>query len=368
MNAVDATKTRESVQNYYGTELQSSEDLQTNACCTAGAPPKYIQDAINNLHPTTVSKYYGCGLCMPSYDMTGASVLDLGCGAGRDVYIAAQLVGEEGRVVGVDMTEEQLGAAKEHQDFHAEKFGFKNTAFHLGYLESLDEIKELEPNSFDIIISNCVINLVTDKAKVLKSCYDLLKPGGEMYFSDVYSNRRVPMSLQQNPLLWGECLSGALYWNDFENMARKVGFADPRLVEDAPITIESQEVDQMILDEGHGAIEFYSATYRLFKMDMLEPHCEDYGQAVIYNGSIPRAQSGWRLDKHHIFETGKIHPVCGNSWNMLKENPRIAPHFSFVGNFDRHYGIFDGCGTSMPYDLPFEAADKSGGKGGGGCC
>ena len=197
--------------NYYGKELLSSEDLKTNACCTAGSPPKYIQDAINKINPEVVSKYYGCGLCLPQYPLDGAKILDLGCGAGRDVYIASQLVGPTGQVVGVDMTEEQLAVAKKHQAYHAERFGFSNVDFRQGYLEELADLK-LEPGSFDVIISNCVINLCTDKEAVLKECLNLLKPGGELYFSDVYSNRRVPKSLQENDVLWGECLSGALYW------------------------------------------------------------------------------------------------------------------------------------------------------------
>uniref|UniRef100_A0A7S3DU83 Arsenite methyltransferase n=1 Tax=Entomoneis paludosa TaxID=265537 RepID=A0A7S3DU83_9STRA len=360
-------ETRDSVKNYYGNELQTSDDLATNACCTAGAPPKYIQDCINNLHPSTVSRYYGCGLCLPFYDMEGCSVLDLGCGAGRDVYIASQLVGPKGRVVGIDMTTEQLDAAREQKSFHAEKFGFDNTEFHQGYLESLDDIEALEKGSFDVIISNCVINLCTDKPAVLKACYDLLKPGGEMYFSDVYANRRVPQVLQDDPLLWGECLSGALYWNDFENMAIQAGFSDPRLVEDAPITIENSDVRDMVSREGHGAMEFYSATYRLFKMDDLEPACEDYGQAVIYKGTIPRAASGWTLDKGHTFETGKIHPVCGNTWYML-HNAQVKDHFEFVGDFSRHYGIFEGCGSSLPYSKASESGVAPTKGEGGGCC
>jgi 2-polyprenyl-3-methyl-5-hydroxy-6-metoxy-1,4-benzoquinol methylase len=204
-------ETRASVSKYYGKELASSDDLKTNACCTAGSPPKYIQDAINKINPEVVSKYYGCGLCLPQYPLEGAKILDLGCGAGRDVYIASQLVGPSGKVVGVDMTEEQLAVAKKHQEYHADKFGFSNVEFRQGYLEELSDL-QLEPGSFDVIISNCVINLCTDKDAVLKECLNLLKPGGELYFSDVYSNRRVPKSLQENEVLWGECLSGALYW------------------------------------------------------------------------------------------------------------------------------------------------------------
>jgi len=359
---IDET-TRASVQDYYGKELSNSDDLKTNACCTAGAPPTFIQQAINNINPEVVSKYYGCGLCLPQYPLEGANMLDLGCGAGRDVYIASQLVGPTGKVVGVDMTTEQLDVAKKHQAYHAEKFGFDNVEFKEGYLEQLGDLN-LPKESFDVIISNCVINLCTDKEAVLSECLSLLKPGGELYFSDVYSNRRVPMSLQKNEVLWGECLSGALYWNDFENMARKVGFTDPRLVEDAPITILNDEVQQTISKSGFDALEFYSATYRLWKVP-LEPHCEDYGQAVIYKGNMERYPSGWLLDKHHFFEKGKIHPVCGNTYRMLNDT-RLKEHFDFIGNWDIHYGIFEGCGSMLPYD----SSDAASGKGAatGGCC
>lgn len=375
MDATSSASIRDSVSKYYGETLQSSDDLQTNACCTAGAPPKHIQDCISQIHPTVVSKYYGCGLCVPDL-LDGKTVLDLGCGAGRDVYIAAQLVGKEGKVIGVDMTKEQLDVAKEYQSYQAEKFGFDNVKFHQGLIEKLDEIESLKDNSVDIIISNCVINLCPDKEAVLKSCHRLLKPGGELYFSDVYANRRVPQSLVEDEVLWGECLSGALYWNDFQNLAKKCGFADPRLVEDARITVDSAEVEQTIKKSGNDDLEFFSATYRLFKIDELEPFCEDYGQAVIYKGTIPRFESGYSLDDHHYMETGKIFPVCGNTYRMLKDT-RFEEHFEFIGNWDKHYGIFDGCGTSIPYSsaqVPLEgktgkgSAPASGGGGGGGCC
>jgi arsenite methyltransferase len=208
-------ETRASVSKYYGEKLQTSDDLKTNACCTAGSPPKYIQDAINNINPEVVAKYYGCGLCLPQYPLEGTSVLDLGCGAGRDVYIASQLVGPTGKVVGVDMTDEQLEVANKHLDYHTEKFGYSNVEFKKGYLEQLSDLK-LEPGSFDVIISNCVINLCTDKEAVLKECLNLLKPGGELYFSDVYANRRVPQVLQDDEVLWGECLSGAVCQREYE--------------------------------------------------------------------------------------------------------------------------------------------------------
>jgi len=362
---VDKSDIQKSVTEYYGKTLQSSDDLKTNACCTSHVANPTVNSAISKIHPNVLAKYYGCGFCTPDL-LDGMTVLDLGCGAGRDVYIASQLVGPNGRVIGVDMTEEQLVTAREHQSFHAEKFGFDNVEFYNGLIERLDDIDSLEDGSVDIIISNCVINLCPDKEAVLQSCHRLLKEGGELYFSDVYSNRRVPQSLREDEVLWGECLSGALYWNDFHNLAKACSFKDPRLVEDAIITVNNKAVQNKIEAGGHGDLEFFSATYRLIKLDSLEPHCEDYGQAVIYKGTIPRFESGWSLDDHHYMETGKVFPVCGNTFNMLKKT-RFEAHFEFIGDFSKHYGIFDGCGTSIPY-TSVKGGQGSTSSGDGGCC
>ena len=224
------------------------------------------------------------------------------------------------------MTDEQLATANEYIDYHREAFAFEkaNVCFKKGYIERLDELG-LQDESFDIIVSNCVINLSPDKEAVLKQAYRLLKPGGELYFSDVYSDRRIEAALATDPVLYGECLSGALYWNDFQNLAKKCGFADPRLVEDRRLTINNKQIEDLI-----GHINFYSATYRLFKLD-LEQDCEEYGQAVIYKGTIEGHKNKFVLDKHHEIETGKIFPVCGNTFKMLHET-RFKEHFEFYGN------------------------------------
>ena len=188
-----------------------------------------------------------------------------------------------------------------------------------------------------------MINLSPDKDSVLKEAYRVLKPGGELYFSDVYSDRRIPRNLVENPILYGECLSGALYWNDFINLAKKSGFKDPRLVEDSRITIKNKSIEDLI-----GHINFYSATYRLFKIDDLEPACEDYGQAVIYNGKIPNCPKAFVLDCHHTIIKGKVFLVCGNTFNMLKKT-RFAQFFEFIGDTSEHFGIFQDCGTDVPF-------------------
>ena len=349
---------KDSVKEYYGKVLQSSADLQTDACCTNMDIPDYLKRAFSNVHDEVAARYYGCGLVMPQ-KLEGMRILDLGSGSGRDCYVLAQLVGEQGAVVGVDMTDEQLEVANRHVDWHTEKFGYKksNVQFLKGYIEKLDEL-DLAHESFDIIVSNCVINLSPDKEAVLEQAYRLLKPGGELYFSDVYSDRRVEQSLVDDPVLYGECLSGALYWNDFQNLAKKTGFIDPRLVEDRPLGIDNAKIAALI-----GHISFFSATYRLFKLAGLETHCEDYGQAVVYRGGIDQNEHHFLLDKHHLIEKGKVFPVCGNTYRMLNES-RFAAHFEFIGNADTHYGIFDGCGTA----LPFSDASIISKESEGGCC
>lgn len=331
------------LKSYYGKELESTADLKTNACCTMERPPAYISEILSSLHDEVKDKYYGCGLCIPEY-IKGLHLLDLGSGSGRDCYIASALVGEQGSVTGVDMTDEQLAVANKYKDFHAEAFGYKqaNTEFLKANIDNLQELG-LSAETFDIVISNCVINLVLDKAKVLRDIFYLLKEGGEFYFSDIYADRRIPEELKKDPVLWGECLSGALYWNDFLRMAKEAGFADPRVVKSNPVTVENENLSQKL-----GNIRFHSVTYRLFKISGLESDCEDYGQAVAYKGTIPRNEEAFDLDVHHHFEKGKVVPVCGNSFRMLHDT-RFNKHFEFIGNWDNHFGIFEGCGTEMPF-------------------
>ena len=347
----------EAVKNYYGKVLKSSEDLKTSACCDGGGVPSYLEPLLANVHEEVRAKYYGCGIIVPTA-LEGTRVLDLGSGSGRDVYMIAQLVGPNGEVVGVDMTDEQLATAEAHSEWHMRRFGFArpNVRFLKGYIERLEELG-FEPASFDVIVSNCVINLSIDKSAVLRGAYDLLKPGGELYFADVYCDRRLPDSVRADPVLYGECLGGALYWNDFLPMAKRAGFLDPRLVTSKPLDIKNEAMKRKI-----GQAKFFSATYRLFKLDGLEPACEDYGQVVIYKGSLPDQPDAFELDGHHLIETGKVFPVCGNTWRMLADT-RFAPHFDLIGDFSTHYGIFPDCGTAIPFATRTFAASKA-----GSCC
>lgn len=260
------TDIHENVQDYYSKELQQSSDLKTDACCSKAEIPSFIKNILTKIHPEVLSRYYGCGLVFPP-KLEGCRVLDLGCGSGRDVYILSSLVGQQGHVVGVDMTKEQLDIANGFIDYHRKQFGFEksNVEFRLGKIEELTDDCELQINSFDVVVSNCVVNLSPDKKKVLEQVYQMLKPGGEFYFSDVYSDRLVPEALRQNKILWGECLSGAIRESDLVSNALDIGFTRPLLVTQQPIGVNNMELEELI-----GDIKFTSSTYRLFKNKSIE--------------------------------------------------------------------------------------------------
>ncbi len=336
----EISTTKSAVQEYYGQTLQTSSDLQTDACCTADALPEFAKPIVSKIHSEVLEKYYGCGIVIPE-NLKGAKILDLGSGSGRDCYVLSHLVGESGEVIGVDMTDEQLKVANRHRKYMAEQFGYtkSNVQFLKGDIEKLGELN-LEPGTFDCIISNCVVNLAEDKQAVLNQAFRLLKNGGEMYFSDVYADRRVPETLKKDPVLYGECLSGALYWNDFNKMARQAGFLDARKVESRPLAIDNKTVAAKV-----GAIQFSSITYRLFKFEGLEEDCEDYGQAVRYKGTIAEQPHFFQLDESHCFEAGRSYTVCGNTYKMLADT-RFREHFEFWGDFSTHYGLYQDCGTA----------------------
>lgn len=322
------------VRSYYGETLHSSSDLRTTACCSIGAMPAHLATILARLHPEVRDRFYGCGSPLPPA-LDGASVLDLGCGSGRDVYLLSALVGENGRVIGVDMTEQQLEVAERHRAFHAQAFGHarSNVELHLGDLADLAALG-INDASVDAVVSNCVLNLVPDKPRAFAEIFRVLKPGGELYFSDVFSDRRLPRELLADPVLLGECLAGALYVEDFRRLLAGLGVEDARVCARSPIALTDNAIERKI-----GFANFESITWRAFKLP-LEDRCEDYGQVATYLGTLGEYRHAFDLDDHHHFETDKPLRVCGNVADMLSAS-RYAAHFRIDGDKRRHFGLFD---------------------------
>jgi radical SAM/Cys-rich protein len=329
---------KKNVQRYYGEELQGTSDLKTGACCATDSLPEYIKNVLALINHEITARYYGCGSPIP-FCVEGLRALDMGCGTGRDSYVMSKLVGENGFVYGIDMTENQIAVAKRHINEQMIRFGFgsPNVEFIHDNMENIT--RHIQEESIDLVISNCVINLAEDKEAVLKEIYKILKWGGEFYFSDVYADRRSPDEVRRHPLLFAECLGGALYHKDFIRIARGAGFPDPRIVSQREIDITNPEIRDLT-----GNIRFYSITYRLWKLRGLEDACEDYGHIVIYRGGIPVSPFSFELDASHIFYKNKPERVCGNTVLMLSKT-RFSRYFEIIGDFKEHFGEFKECGN-----------------------
>jgi arsenite methyltransferase len=335
----DQLDVKEAVKHYYGSELSGTADLKTGACCTADSMPVHARRVLPYIAEEIKQKYYGCGSPVP-VALHGLKVLDIGCGTGRDCYILSKLVGENGFVTGIDMTENQIAVADKYLAEQTGRFGYKapNVKFICDDIDNLGEYFTEE--SLDLIISNCVVNLVEAKEDLISKIYRILKPGGEFFFSDIYADRRLPDELRSDPVLYGECLGGALYCKDFERIARRSGFIDPRVVSKRVVDISNDEIRNLV-----GNVTFYSITYRLWKLEGLEDACEDYGHTATYTGGIPESPFTFMLDATHVFEMDRPERVCGNTALMLSET-RFRGYFRITGSFDKHFGSFNVCGTT----------------------
>jgi len=319
----------EGVKEYYGQTLKTSESLKTSACTACERPHDKIARIIEKIPKEVNSKFYGCGFPTP-LGIEGMRVLDLGCGSGRDCYIASALVGEQGRVIGVDMTKEQLAVARAHaKEYCTGELGYSdsNMSFLEGYIESLSEIG-IEEGSVDLIISNCVVNLSVNKEAVLKQLHRALAFGGEFQFSDVFSDQVLPQAVRTHKVLVGECLGGAMEESEFLALAQETGFLRPQMVTKKEIEVHDPELRSLL-----GSARFYSITYRLFKIpEKMRFSCCDK-RVVAYNGSFQGSPSEYKLNSSLTFGAhvnqevkGDVASILHNTWvSKFFEVPCCAP-------------------------------------------
>ncbi|XP_035828612.1 arsenite methyltransferase isoform X1 [Aplysia californica] len=339
------------VKEYYGKILTKSSDLKTGACTSQpGKYPKFIREAIGAVHQEVTDKYYGCGPVFPPA-LRGSSVLDLGSGSGQDCYILSKLVGQDGEVVGLDMTDEQLAVANKYIDYHTQLYGYSkpNISFVKGNMELMQEAG-IPSNKFDLIVSNCVINLAKDKRAVLKEAYRALKDGGELYFSDVYADKDLPANIREHEELWCECVVGALWWRDLYRLAEEIGFSTPRMVTAGLFSIDDKSYKDFL-----GDAKFVSVTYSLFKL----PEGERSPCTIQYNGGIQGYEEDFKFDHGITFKKGEEAHVKAGLAAVLKTS-RYSQFFTFSD------GEKGPCKCSKLDKDPFELCAEQGNK--KSCC
>ena len=221
---------KDAIQERYGSAALEKESC---LCTPVGFNPVLLEA----IPEEVIDRDYGCG-DPTKYVRKNDIVLDLGSGSGKNAFICSQIIGEEGKVIGVDQNPEMLTLSRSASKKFSEKIGFINTEFLGGSIENLDELdKDLNPliadKSIDIILSNCVLNLVNPESRnnLLRNIKRVLKDNGRIAISDIVSSKKVPLRLQNDHDLWTGCISGAWYEPEFLNDFKDLGFKNLEFAE-----------------------------------------------------------------------------------------------------------------------------------------
>ena len=381
-------RTERIVRERYAAGAKAAE---AKLCC----PVAYDTEYLTAIPQEVIERDYGCG-DPTKYLREGETVLDLGSGTGKICFIAAQIVGPRGKVIGVDMTDEMLEVARRNAPIVGERIGYANVEFRKGRIQDLaldlelldrqlkskpiadaasflaaDELAQelrvkhplIASDSIDVVVSSCVLNLVEPKSKrqLFDEIFRVLKKGGRAVISDIVSDEEVPEEMQNDPELWSGCISGALTEEGFLAAFEKASFYG--------IQILKRDVDPWRTVQG---IEFRSVTVEAFKGKQGE--CFERNQAVIYRGPFKEVVD----DDNHRMERGRRYAVCDKTYNLYKK----APYREFFEFVDPIVDVslseakpFDCSRTSLRhpketkgqnYDVTTEANNKC--CDGGSCC
>ena len=312
----------------------AAEAREPELCC----PVDYDRQYLKVIPDEVIERDYGCG--DPSkYVREGETVLDLGSGGGKICFIASQVVGESGSVIGVDMNDEMLALARGSQGVVAERIGYDNVRFCKGKIQDMQvdrdrvdaylaenpidseaalqrfeafiaEMRIQSPmipdESVDVVVSNCVLNLVdsTEKLGLFQEIFRVLKPGGRAVISDIVSDEPVPMHMQQDAKLWSGCISGALHEKDFIDAFGAVGFQGMEM------PVYQSEPWQVVED-----IEFRSATVIAYKYP--DDPCFEHNEAVMYRGPYLSVLD----DNGNQFDRGVRAAVCRKTFEKMQQEP-----------------------------------------------
>jgi len=239
---------REMVRQKYAEIAKKSHSGCGTSCCGTGqqaeADYSMIGDAYDDVsgYVADADLGLGCGLPVEHAGLqAGQTVLDLGSGAGLDVFVARKEVGESGHLIGIDMTAEMIAKAREN----AEKSGFDNVEFRLGEIEHLP----VQSDSVDVVISNCVLNLVPDKQRAFAEIFRVLKPGGHFCISDIVSSRELPDWVKGIAEAYAGCVSGAIPKNDYLGLIQEAGFTDVVVASERQIDIPAELIARSLTPE-----------------------------------------------------------------------------------------------------------------------
>ena len=233
MTTQSPTPIHDVVREHYAERIKSNASCCGNDSCCSSDSNLYPADLLATLPSGESAVSYGCGdpITLAAL-LPGQTVLDLGSGAGLDCFFAAKKVGETGHVIGVDMTPEMI----ERATASAKRMGITNVEFRQGYLEDLP----VEGNTVDVIISNCVINLSPDKAKVFAEAFRVLKPGGKLAVSDIVTDGPLPQAVKQSLTAWAGCVAGAVDAQEYIGMMKVAGFENISI---NPVFFDKETVD-----------------------------------------------------------------------------------------------------------------------------
>ena len=236
---MESKKVKDFVKKRYGEIAQTDQSCCTSSTCcgtsSLGIAKEigYTEQDLENI-PDSAILGLGCGNPVALANLKeGETVLDLGSGGGIDVFLASKKVGQNGKVIGVDMTEEMLERAKAS----AKKFGYSNVEFRLGEIENLP----VKTGTVDTIISNCVINLSPDKLKVFQEAYRVLKNDGKLMVSDIVTKAELPQAVKKSFDAWAGCVAGALEKTEYLNTIKKAGFRTVKIVSEKDYSIDISE-------------------------------------------------------------------------------------------------------------------------------
>ncbi len=310
----DLDAARQVVRAFYG---EAAEEPQQELCC----PTSYDPVDTEHIPQAVLDRFYGCGSPVARCGLQeGETYLDLGSGAGIDVFIAARMVGATGKAIGVDMTDPMLAVANENKPVVAANLGFDVAEFRKGFLEEIP----VDEGSVDCVTSNCVINLSPDKERVLNGIWRVLQDHGRAVISDIVADREVPPHQQVDGRLWGECLSGALSEDHFLSLLRQAGFHGVEILRRAPW----QTVEE---------VTYLTVTVRAWKYAK-KSGCVFVGQQATYLGPFEAVVD----EEGHRFPRGVPIEICTDTAARLEQPPYLTSFL--VSDANRPHPVLEnGC-------------------------